>query len=102
MLTLGKHIKQITGETYNLLRNIKATFTHLDEGMIKKLITLMIQPRLEYAALVWSPCLKKDIRKLEKIQRAATKLPESLRGHIYERKIGEIGIRNSGAKERKR
>ncbi len=62
----GKHINRITGETYNLLRNIKAAFTYPDEEMVKKLITSMTRPRLEYAALVWSPRLKKEIRKLKK------------------------------------
>ncbi len=38
-LTFGNHINQITGETYNLLRNIKIAFTYTDEEMIKKLIT---------------------------------------------------------------
>ncbi len=34
----------------------------------------MTRPRLEYAALVWSPIynLKTDIRKLERMQRAPT------------------------------
>ncbi len=31
-----KHVNRITGETYNLLRNIKAAFTHLNEDMMKK------------------------------------------------------------------
>ncbi len=86
-LTFGKHINRITGETYKLLRNIKTAFTYLDEEMMKKLITSMIRPRLDYAPLVWSPKLKKDIRKLERIQRAATKLPETLREHTYEERL---------------
>ncbi len=49
--------------------------------MVKKLITSMIWPRLKYAALVWSPRLKKEIRKLERIQRAATKQPETKRSY---------------------
>ncbi len=58
-LTFGKHINKITGEAYNLIRNIKIAFTYINEEMVKKLITLMICPRLEYAVLVWSPNLKK-------------------------------------------
>ncbi len=58
-LNFGMHINRIMGETYKFLRNIKAAFTHLDEDMMKKLITSMIRPRLEYAALVWSPNLKR-------------------------------------------
>ena len=51
-LSFGKHINKITGVAYNLIRNIKTAFTYIDEEMVKKLITSMIRPRLEYAALV--------------------------------------------------
>ncbi len=91
-LNFGKHINCITGQTYNPLRNIKAAFTHLDEDMMKKLITAMIRPRLQYAALVWSPKLKKDVRKLERIQRAPTKLPETLREFTYEKQLKGLGL----------
>ena len=40
----------------------------LDEEMITKLITSLIQPKLEYAAFVWSPNKVKDIKKLERLQ----------------------------------
>ena len=91
-LNFGKHINKITGETYNLVRNIKVAFTYLDEEMVKKLVTTMIRPRLEYAALVWSPNLKKEIRKVERIQRAATKLPETLRNDTYEERLKKLGL----------
>ncbi len=98
-LAFGKHINRITGETYNL-RNMKAAFTYLDEEMVKKLITSTIRPRLEYAALVWSPRLKKEIRKLERIQRAATKLPGTLRDHTYEERLERLGLTTLERKER--
>jgi len=59
-----RHINRITGKTYRLLRNKRMAFTYLDEEMIKKLIISMIHPRLEYAAVVWSPHNKEDIRKI--------------------------------------
>ena len=31
-----KHINRITGNAYNLLRNIKVVFTYIDEDMLKK------------------------------------------------------------------
>ncbi len=54
-LTPDKHINKITGETSNLLRRIKMAFTYLDADMMKNLIVSLIRPRLEYAAVVWSP-----------------------------------------------
>ena len=62
------HIKRKAGEAYDLVRNIRAAFTYLDEQMIKKLIMTMIRPRLEYAAVVWSPSTKRDIRKLKRLE----------------------------------
>ena len=46
--------------------------------MIKKLITSLIQPKLEYSAVIWSPHKKKDMRKIEGIQRAATEMVPNL------------------------
>ena len=86
------HIRRRTGETYNLVRSIRAAFHYLDEEMIRKLITTMIRPRLEYAAVVWSPSTKKDIRKLERIQRAATKLPSTLSNLPYEERLEKLNL----------
>ncbi len=41
---------------------------------------------------MWSPNLKKDIRKLERIQIAATKLPETLRELTYEERLERLGL----------
>ena len=40
----------------------------LDKDMMKKIITTMIRPKLEYAEVLWSPHKKKDVLKLEKIE----------------------------------
>ncbi len=65
------HINQICRDTYNLVRNIRVAFTYMDKDMMRKLITTMIRPKLEYAEVVWSPHKKKHIQKLERIQRMA-------------------------------
>ena len=38
-----------------------------------------MRPKLEYVAVVWSPHKKKDTRKIERIQRATTKMIPNLR-----------------------
>ncbi len=49
----------------------------MDKEMMRKIILTMIRPKLEYASVVWSPHKKKEIRKLERIQKIATKfVPE--------------------------
>ena len=38
-----------------MLRNIQMAFHFLDKDMMRKDITLMIRPKLEFAEVIWSP-----------------------------------------------
>ena len=91
-LTPDRHINKITGEVMSLLKRIKMAFSYMDVDMMRKLICSMIRPRLEYAATVWSPHTKKNIRKLERVQRAATKLVPELRDLTYEERLKEMAL----------
>lgn len=86
------HIKKIAGETYHLVRRIRTAFRYLDEDMIKQLMVTMIRPRLEYAAVVWSPNTARDKRILERVQRAATKLPPTLANLSYEQRLEKLNL----------
>lgn len=68
----------ISAETYNPLWNMRAPFTYPDEDMVRGLIVTLRHHRLEYSSMAWSQSLKKHVRKLEKIQRAATRMAPSL------------------------
>ena len=60
--------------------------------MIKKILQTLIRPKLEYAALIWSPSTKKNIKKLERIQRATTKLIPTLANLTYEQRLAELEL----------
>lgn len=59
-----------------LIANMRA-FVSVDEDMVKIIIAI-IKPSLEYGAVVWSPPLKKDIDKVERVQRAVTRYAPTL------------------------
>ena len=65
-LSPEKHINGIFASTYKSLANIRIAFSYMDV-MMKKIVTSMIRPKIEYAAVTWSPHKKKGIRKLERI-----------------------------------
>ena len=88
----ARHINKITGEVTNLLKRVKMAFAYLDADMMRRFIVSLVRPRLEYAATAWSPHLKKDIRKLERVQRAATKLAPELRDLPYEERLSRMQI----------
>lgn len=91
-LTPERHINKATAKAANLLRRIKMSFIYLDKEMMRKIIVTMIRPVLEYAAVVWSPHNKKNIRKLERVQRAATKMAPELKDLNYEERLKEMAL----------
>ena len=52
----------------------------------------MIHLRFKYAAVVWSPDVKKDKRKLERIQRVSAKMVPELRELTHEDRLKEMGL----------
>ena len=54
-----QHINKLFGSTYRrMLANIRVAFHYMDKDMMKRILTSMIRPRLEYAAVVRSPHAK--------------------------------------------
>ena len=86
------HINKIFRETYNLLKNIGIGFQYMDKEMMKKLISTIIRPRLEYAGVVWTPHKKKHIKKLERLQKMATKMVPELEGMTYEERLQAMNL----------
>ena len=52
----------------------------------------LIRSKLEYVAVIWSPHKKKDIRKIEELQRTATKMAPSLRYLQYEGRLSKLKL----------
>ncbi|KAA3669890.1 uncharacterized protein DEA37_0002748, partial [Paragonimus westermani] len=73
------HINQITAAAYGRLANLRTAFRHLNKESFRTLYTVYVRPILEYAAPVWNPHLAKHVKKLEKVQRFATRLVPELR-----------------------
>ena len=66
---------------------IKRTFTCMDKEMFFPLFKTLIRPHLEYATVVWSPFLKKDIFLIENVQRRATKIVKNISNLSYEERL---------------
>lgn len=51
---------------------LRKTYTYLDTEMFLPLYKSLIRPRLEHCIQAWSPYTRRDINKLEQVQRRAT------------------------------
>ena len=75
-----------------MLRNIWMVFHFLDKDMMRKIVTTMNRPKLEYAKVIWSPHKKKHVLKLERIQRITTKMVPELEELTYEERLKEMHL----------
>ena len=65
--------------------NTDAHTSYIKKDMMRKILTIMIRPKLEYAEVIGSPHKKKSVLTLERIKRTATKMVpelEDLRDNI--------------------
>jgi hypothetical protein len=61
------------------------------EGMLILYKTL-VRPTLDYCSPVWRPYTKKDMTKLERVQKRFTKLIDGCKGLKYEQRLNKLGI----------
>ena len=86
------HTTEVAAKTNRLLGLIKNFFDYLDSDMLTKLFTAFLRPTLEYSNAVWGPSFVLDQRKVEKVQRRATRLLPSLRDKPYEERLAALQL----------
>src|SRR6218665_23163 len=81
---------------------IKQTIITKDNDTILRFYKSLVRSQLEYCIKVWNPYLKKDILKLEKVQKRATKMIQGYKYLSYGERLKRCGLTNTGEKEKQR
>ena len=81
-----------TSKGNQILGLIRRTVTYKEKQLIVPLYKPIVRPHLEYCIQTWRPYHKKDIDKLERIQRRATKMIPELRDLNYENRLLQCGL----------
>ena len=87
-LHINETVKKCRSKSAMILRNI----TYKTSDILVPLFKSVIRPILEYANTVWSPHKRKDIDKLEKIQRSYTKCIVGLKDLNYEQRLKKLKL----------
>ena len=82
----------VASKTNRTVGVIRRTFKFLNGVMLKTLYKSLIRPILEYANCIWAPIYLKDIKKIENVQRRATKLVKELREMSYEERLRKLDL----------
>lgn len=91
-LKFSKQCIEVEKKAQKLLGYIKRQFSYRNKEIVLSLYNALVRPQLEYAVQFWSPSLRKDIDRLERVQARATKLIPSLRNKGYQRRLQELGL----------
>ena len=75
-----------------ILGLIRRTITYKEKQLIVPLCKAIVRPHLEYCIQAWRPYHKRDIDKLERIQRRATKIIPELKDLSYESRLLQCGL----------
>ncbi|CAF0904905.1 unnamed protein product [Brachionus calyciflorus] len=76
-----------------VLGKLKNSFKTWDTRTFKILFTTYVRPILEYGSVAWYPHRKHDIKRIENVQRRATKLVPSIRNKNYSDRLITLGLK---------
>ena len=91
-LNFDRHIEVICNKARKVMGIIRRTFTHLTPEVFRPLYIALVRSHLEYGQAVWSPHSMKNIKKLESVQRSATKLVNGLKNLSYEERLKRLNL----------
>ena len=66
---------------------MKKTFSNLDRELLPTVYKHLVRPHLEYENLIWHPRYKIDVKKVEGVQRRATKIIPDLKDKPYQERL---------------
>ena len=71
---------------------IARNFNYKTTELMLPLYKSLVRPHLEYAVQFWSPHLRTDIDKMERVQRRATKIIPKIRNHSYQQRLKDLKL----------
>ena len=86
------HISYIVKKANRISGCIKRTYTDKSRRNMIYLYKTLVRPLLEYCQQAWSPVYKKDIQKVEKVQRRFTKMINGLKTLPYEERLKKCNL----------
>lgn len=91
-LKFDKHIESIVNKANNVIGLIKRNFFFINEIVFLHLYKALVRPHLEYGQIVWSPRYIRQSKKIENIQRRATKLVPNIRHLPYKERLRRLDL----------
>ena len=91
-LSFKTHIAEVTNAASKKVGMIRRGFRYLDGQIFNMLFKSLVRPGLEYCHSVWRPHLVTEMRKVEQVQRRATKLVPEVKNLPYSDRLKALNL----------
>ena len=91
-IKVGKQCIKAASKGNHILGLISRTFVSRKKEVILSLYKTLVRPHLKYCVQAWRPHLKKDIEKIEKVQRRMTRMMMEGKELDYESRLRKVGL----------
>ena len=87
-----KHIDKCIQRAYASWGIIRRTFERIDANLFNLLYKTYVRPHLEFCQEIWSPYKKGRIKKIERVQRVATRRVVGMTGLEYAERLKQLKL----------